>query len=646
MGGTNGNGPFALTETSFRGVDAADNDVEVNANAANGNDSLIFNGTDGDDVISLASGGDGGTDIRNVIGSTIMSRLEAFNIDTATVRGLDGDDTFNVTTTLPFNLSIEGGNPSASDTVNLNNASGDVNVSLGDGALSTDTTVTGYGSAVSLSGIEVANLNASGNGLAVNGNSTIEAIEYTPNGSQSGSFVKTGLNTVFNFTNVANAFTIDPVSGNDAIVVNGTSSGDDITVSQSGPDVNVVVGGFKALTMPAANVQALVINGGLGDDTLTVDSTNGPVLVPVTYDGNGGSDSLVLSGGTALGDSYTVGPQIGSGTSSIIFAGGTQTVQFSNLEPVIDLVTAPSFNIIATNGDNAINYTAGNLTGANGLVTVDDHESIEFSNKTNLLIDALAGNDTINLHNSNPTPPTGLTGIIVTGGDPTASDTLIVNGTGGVDAITYGPTGIGSGSVGVSGMPGINFATIEHLIINGQGGGDTLAIDSTSIDGTQVFTPGASNDAGTVDFQDNLLANFIGTSLEFLGLGNSGRLTSSHGVPGGPRSDSFIYRGTDLADAFTLTGLDASTGRINLGNRLPVEVSDMIQVTLAGLDGDDTFNLVNGPNGLPFDAVTIDGGNPSASDIVNLNGATGAVAVSLANSSLPTNTVVSGYGLR
>ncbi len=53
-----------------------------------------------------------------------MSRLELFSIDNATLRGRDGDDTFNVTPTLPFNLHIEGGNPSASDIVNLNNATG------------------------------------------------------------------------------------------------------------------------------------------------------------------------------------------------------------------------------------------------------------------------------------------------------------------------------------------------------------------------------------------------------------------------------------------------------------------------------------------------------------------------------------------
>ena len=49
-----------------------------------------------------------------------------------------------------------------------------------------------------------------------------------------------------------------------------------------------------------------------------------------------------------------------------------------------------------------------------------------FSNKTALTIDGLAGSDVISINN--PNKPTALTGITVDGGDPTASNTLIVNG--------------------------------------------------------------------------------------------------------------------------------------------------------------------------------------------------------------------------
>src|SRR5205809_473607 len=81
------------------------------------------------------------------------------------------------------------------------------------------------------------------------------------------------------------------------------------------------------------------------------------------------------------------------------------------------LMAAGTLTVNGTAEDNAINYTAGSVAGR-GLVTVDAYESIEFSNKTNLVINGLAGSDQINV--SNPTTPTGLTNITVSGGDPSA----------------------------------------------------------------------------------------------------------------------------------------------------------------------------------------------------------------------------------
>ena len=93
---------------------------------------------------------------------------------------------------------------------------------------------------------------------------------------------------------------------------------------------------------------------------------------------------------------------------------------------MIDLVAGPLV-VNATNADNAINYTQGSGRPPTAWSASMTYETIEFSNKTTLTINGLAGSDTINLNN--PNTPTGLTGITVNGGDPTGSDTLIVNGT-------------------------------------------------------------------------------------------------------------------------------------------------------------------------------------------------------------------------
>ena len=79
---------------------------------------------------------------------------------------------------------------------------------------------------------------------------------------------------------------------------------------------------------------------------------------------------------------------------------------------------------------NAINFAqgpGGGIFGADttGLVTVDNLESYEFSQKQKLIINGLAGNDIINL-NFPVGGPTGLSGYQVNGND--GDDTITTRG--------------------------------------------------------------------------------------------------------------------------------------------------------------------------------------------------------------------------
>ena len=154
---------------------------------------------------------------------------------------------------------------------------------------------------------------------------------------------------------------------------------------------------------------------------------------------------------------------------------GTQTVLFEELEPVLDSVPALSLVVNGTSEANAINYAQG-AVATNGKVTVDSYESIEFSNKTTLTINALAGSDSVSLNNAST--PTGLTGITVNAGDPTGSDTLIVTGTGAADTFTFVGTSASSGTVARIGTPLVTFTGVEHTTLDGQGGDDTFKVGS------------------------------------------------------------------------------------------------------------------------------------------------------------------------
>ena len=78
---------------------------------------------------------------------------------------------------------VNGGDPSGSDTVNLSGATNPVVVQLADSTLpppADETTITGYGGTVTLTGVEVANLDANGRAMTVNGTTGADTIAVTP----------------------------------------------------------------------------------------------------------------------------------------------------------------------------------------------------------------------------------------------------------------------------------------------------------------------------------------------------------------------------------------------------------------------------------------------------------------------------------
>ena len=317
-------------------------------------------------------------------------------------------------------------------------------------------------------------------------------------------------------------------------IIDGTAGDDTFRVTRNPSDtstVQVELNGVIVETFPLADLNSLTLNGLAGNDTLIVDSSQGLITLPagIRFDGGSGFDALQLTqtdGPDIESDELVPGATPGSGLSIVkspeiiigAAVGGVapaqdgedlpaQIVAFQNLEPFTDDLPAPAFDISADvppligfgplasllSADNAINYTQSETNGALGVdgtwgkVTIDAFEPIYFTNKDHLTVNAGAGSDTINLNNA--TTPTALAAITINGDDPTASDTLIVNGTTASEAIGYNPTGVGAGNVTVAGLPDVSFTTTEHLIINGQGGNDTLTVSTPNIDGTQVFTP-------------------------------------------------------------------------------------------------------------------------------------------------------------
>jgi hypothetical protein len=348
-----------------------------------------------------------------------------------------------------------------------------------------------------------------------------------------------------------------------------------IALDASGTFIEFFVNGTLEYTAPRAAVTQINVNGLGGDDRLVVDSSNGVIDVDngIRYDGGTGVDRLDLrqtGGPSQTSNTLEVGATAGNGRSSIIGPGGSQRVDFDNVEPVTDTVPAAAFTLSGVpalasllDASNSINYTASQIISSGGRITVDNFEPVEFSGKTTLNIDAGAGTDTINLHNAST--PTGLTQINVDGGDPTDGDTVIANGTTSTDAINFAPTAADAADVTGAGPVATHQSAVEALTINGLGGNDTLTVTTPAGQDVVTVDPGPVADTGTITLRRGISSG--GSQLLGVRFTNLGTTNSNSGLnfadAGGMRDDQLTINGRDLANGSDLF-LVSLTGIVDL----------------------------------------------------------------------------------
>ena len=434
-------------------------------------------------------------------------------------------------------------------------------------------------------------------------------------------------------------------------------------------DVEVYVNSTLVFSQPKATTGMIVIRGSADDDTLIVDDVNGLIGSNIVFDGDGtggplgppsfptpgGFDTLRFLGSTAdVETTYNPGVTADQGAVFQEVNQIVQRVEFFGLEPLQVLAPVAGNNILnvasaplgigfpqALNAQNSINYVEGPnsndpadvvFAGAlTGLITVDGFESLEFANFEVLNIDAGAGSDEINLNN--PVTPTELGEINVDGGDPTASDTLVVNSIDGVqDALELSPTSQGAGTVSYSlGNPDVNYSEIEHLhLVTQAADGDAIDVNGTA--GNDVFdvspltaTKGVitgnldlNNATGNGEFE---LPEVTYHNIEMV----TGGIGINRNVAGG--EDTVVYHGTSANDQFTISGevvtLVSGGATVLFAGSVPDTSTN--QIIVVGEGGDDTFNVTPTAD----TAIEVQGGTPSiGSDVLNFAG-TGVGAVTL-----------------
>lgn len=454
----------------------------------------------------------------------------------------------------------------------------------------------------------------------------------------------------------------------------GDGAPDQFLIKKNGNNIEITVNGTLVYDELAAKTGSIGIKGSLDDDTLTVDTSGGLILPPITFDGNGnrlaigfggdgefpsgnGYDKLLVQGSTGV-TTVEQTPGLDPSSGLLNYDDGAMTIDYMGLEPIVDVLAAATYTVNGTNANNAINYIEGPNSGITnldnpggddtGLISVDDYETYEFANKGEVIINALAGDDVINLNN--PSTPTDLTAITVNGQDPTASDKVIVNGTTGQDTITVDTFSVdGAVVTGAQPVP-VTVDTAELLVLNGQGGDDNVTFTVDQGDEVDYF-PSEFEDAGSLRISSNSIGPIQRRlPVDFRDLGGNGSLTIES--TSAARDLRLRVRGIDFDDRFDVSsagqvqvfrkGIGSGTGFFTT---LPILTPGVDELVLIGYDGDDVFNIA-APH--PFtNGIDVQGGNPgNGSDVLNLTGAdaTAETVVIAPDANNPSDQEITGLG--
>ena len=155
---------------------------------------------------------------------------------------------------------------------------------------------------------------------------------------------------------------------------------------------------------------------GADDDSVFINYTGGSNRM-IEFDGGEGSDLIRLIGGDPSGIGVYTVVSADEGLIQYTIGANTQTIDFSGLEPIEDLMTADSLTINASTSGDTIRIIDGPVVMGDRTTEVNldgAFELIRFANKTDVTVNADAGDDIVTL--DNPNPATGLANLVIQGG--------------------------------------------------------------------------------------------------------------------------------------------------------------------------------------------------------------------------------------
>jgi hypothetical protein len=299
---------------------------------------------------------------------------------------------------------------------------------------------------------------------------------------------------------------------------------------------------------------------------------------------------------------------------------------FTGLEPIDDTQPAATFTVNASSGDNTINVvnpTAGpaGRVEVNFIVNnVPQFELVRFRNKTNVVVNGLAGSDIINLNY-----------------DATVAalfNTLTVDGGAGADTINVLVDHEGDL---IGGSENDRFVLADGVTLTGSIDGGTVDTDTLDYSDFSISSPVAIDLANMT--ATSVTAGFTGidsviggkgtdtltaansnntiniTSLNAGNIGGTFRFADFENLNGGSDNDEFVF-----SAGASITGAIDGFGNINTLNygAYTAAVSVNLQnSTATGVSGFMNIDNINGGNGSATDTIT----GPDAATTWDINAA-------------------------
>ena len=428
-------------------------------------------------------------------------------------------------------------------------------------------------------------------------------------------------------------------SGN--VTYNGTAGSDLFVVTATGANSGTIQDLTRNVTIPFSGATNLTINGLGAGDALFFDYNGQTFTTPITYNGGGQADVLIIGGGTV----NTVTHNFTNATDGTINLTGLGTVTYTGLAPIFDNMNAVN-RVFNFNGGAETASLGDNGTGGDNIsrVTSTLAESVDFVNPTGSLTMNFpgAGPDTINLNQ-----PDSAIGAIPIDVNTSAGATVNVTGTRvGTTTTVFGTAGVET--VNVSSNAPTNTGDLNSIDgpveVSGGGGADVLNISESGIAVADTVTINGGPISGTAGG---------GWSVNSIGVPLAGGINVSLGSAG----DTVNVFGTFIGEPVTVNA-NGGADTINVGStgNTISPILSTLAVNAGGQAG-DTLNINDQGNGagttygVSATQVTRSASQPitysglGTSGILNVNGGTAANTYNVTGTSATTNTITAQGGV-